>query len=422
MVALWSERLGRLQYGLLCALAVVLPILEAPKNIVLALLVLVWGAQRLLSRATMRWQADPLEISLLLLVGASLLSTVVNWPFSNGTKGLRDISMQAFVCWIIYRSTYQEPHRQRLVAMIALGVLIGLVWGVADVIAGNATQLQFHSAGIVTQSAIYLGIAMMAGLAMAWHQNFTEPGRTRILGPLWWWSLTLVMTIGLFLMGSRGAIAGVLVTGLLYALVIADRRFWVALSVVFAVGIAVALLLPNQFAQRRALTKTLEPVAAGQIASADQERVDNWRIAVAQVALGNSLLVGVGPRNFGAIDVNDMRFNPPLTINPAKLNHAHNLFLTKMAEEGALGLAAMLIFFGVVVQRLVRSGRSSPQRGWAWYSAWAALLVPIIAGSFNTPWYQEHAKLAMMLIALFLQSNRGAGPGNKPSAAANHRY
>jgi hypothetical protein len=45
----------------------------------------------------------------------------------------------------------------------------------------------------------------------------------------------------------------------------------------------------------------------------------------------------------------------------------------------------------------VRNGR---QGDWLWTACLGAAAISVIAGSFNTPFYQEHALLAMILFGL----------------------
>lgn len=403
MSALWSDRLARAQFVLLCAFAVVLPILEAPKNIIFALLVLTWCSQRIAARDFVLRRPDPTEASLLFLVGASLVSTAVNWPFPNGTKGLRDVFMQVFIFWLIYRTDYSDSQRMRIMAMIAAGVVIGLVWGVVDVALGKKVQLEFHSAGIVTQSALYLGIVLVATLSVVW---FAPRAKSTKAAPSLWWAAAVLMTAGLFMMGSRGAILAVLLTCLVCAAAIGQRRVWIVLVGSMTLAAVTVAVLPDWFNQSRWLAKVKETVATRQLVSADQERLDNWRIAFAQIAQGDSTVFGIGPRNFSSIDFRELKFDAPITLASPRLNHAHNLFLNKLVEEGVVGLAAMLNFLGLIALQLMRDWRATRQRAWRWFSAVGALLVPVLGGMVGTPWYLEHALVAMTVLALYSGANR----------------
>jgi O-antigen ligase len=405
----WSKRLTHVEYLLVCALAVVLPILETPKNLALFLLLVVWAARRVVSGGFRLRRPDIIEVSLLILLGTTVVSTVLNWPLVNGLKGFKDIFSQVLVFWLIYRAAYSDRQQLRIVEMVAVGVMVGLAWGIAEVVRGRLVQLEFHSAGIVTQSAVYLGITISAAFSVAWTRSMaTSSFRVGSAETLWWLAMA-IMLVCLFLMGSRGAILAILVTGVVYALAIGRRSLWFAIAGFVIAGAVLTMALPDWFSQSRWLTKTHEMALTQRLVQADQERYDNWRIAASRIAQGDALLFGIGPHNFAAIDHTKMSFNPPLAIGAGRLNHAHNLFLNKLVEEGVFGLAALLFFFGVVVTRLVRDRRTGHWRRWPWFAALGALAVPVIAGLFNTPWYQEHALLAMILLAIYLSPHSTHG-------------
>lgn len=402
MIGAWSERFARIEYALVCALALVLPTLESPKNLAVFLLLLTWVVHRIVARDVVLRRPDWVEASLLFILAACILSTVFNWPLVNGLKGLKDTLVQVFVFWLIYRAGYSERQYLIIAATVAAGVLIGLGWGVLDVAQGRLGQLQFHSAGIVTQSALYLSIALATTFAVAWTRPTVLSGIHLVRHQILWWTAAVIMVIGLFLMASRGAILAVVVTYAIYALVIGRRTLWFIILGAMGLAVALALILPDSFNQSRWLTKTREMTSTGRLVAADQERVDNWRIAIARVAQADAVIVGIGPRNFAAIDRTAMRFDPPLVIGSGRLNHAHNLYLNKLVEEGVLGLSALLMFFGLVIARLVRDRRRGEWRHWKWFAGVGALTIPGVAGLFGTPWYQEHALLAMMILAIYL--------------------
>jgi O-antigen ligase len=416
MSAIWLERLRRAEYLLLCGLALVLPIFETPKNLIIFLLLVTWIVHRAMKRDLVFRRPDLVEASLLFLLTATVLSTVANWPFANGPKGLKDIFVQCFLFWVIYRARFSEQQQVRLATWIVIGVMIGIPWGIADVFMGLRSQLQFHSAGIVTQSALYLGIVFVMTLSIAWHMaNLSPAGASPWRARLWWAACT-VMLGTLFLMGSRGPFAAtILVTLLLVITARAKGLRWKGLMYMvlglFLVGAAVSLALPGRFDQERAVLKTQE-MLSGKLSSSDQERYDNWRIALRHIARSDDLVLGIGPRNYSAIDHTRMQFDPPLVIGSGHLKHAHNLFLTKLVEEGAAGLISLLFFFGVVAARLIRDFRQDTCGRWQWFAATGALGVPVLVGLVGTPWYQEHALLAMMLLAIYFGSERWAKPAS----------
>ncbi|BAV34962.1 hypothetical protein SCL_2685 [Sulfuricaulis limicola] len=398
---------GKLELFLLCLLLFVLPTMESPKTLALSLYVAVWLGRRASWPALARFRPDRIELALLAVLAAGVISTAVNWPFPDGSKGVLDVLRYVILFWCIYRAGYSEPQLRLAGYALALGVLTGLGYGVLEVMQGTRGQLEFHSAGVVTQSAIYLGMAAIAGIGfvVAGLQNRETPGRR-----LWFWiTATIVMIIGLFAMGSRGAMMAFVGIVLLLLIVINQRRFWYAALVVLAVAAASVVVLPSSFNASRAWLKLEQTLTHKTMAPADLERAHVWRVALAHLQRGEHLWFGVGPKNFHSIDADAVPLPEPLRPAGFRLTHAHNMFLNKLVEEGIFGLAALLLFFGLVAAALIRGARAGGCHRWTWIAGVGALLMPAIAGSFNTPFQQEHAMLAMALMAMYLGPRRIPG-------------
>lgn len=399
--ASYSEKL---ELYLLCALLFVLPTMESPKTLALLLYVMVWVGRRASWPALARFRPDRVELALLAMLAAGAVSTAVNWPFPDGSKGVLDALRYVILFWCIYRAGYGERQLRLAGYALALGVLTGLAYGVVEVMQGTRGQLEFHSAGVVTQSAIYLGMAAIAGIGfvVAGLQDQGASGRQ----PWFWITATIVMIVGLFAMGSRGAMMAFVGIVLLLLIVINQRRYWVAALAVLAVAAASVVILPSSFNASRAWLKLEQTLTQKAMAPADLERAHVWQVALAHLRRGEHLWFGVGPKNFQSIDAGAVPLPEPLRPGGFRLTHAHNMFLNKLVEEGVFGLAALLLFFGLVAAALLRGARAGGCYRWTWIAGVGALLMPAIAGSFNTPFQQEHAMLAMALMAMYLGTRR----------------
>lgn len=394
----------KIELSLLCILLFVLPTMETPKTLALLLYVGVWIARRISWSGLTGFRPDRIELAVLAMLVVGLVSTVINWPFPNGAKGILDTLRYVVLFWCIYRAGYGEKQQYLQGCAIVLGVLVGLVYGAMEVLEGKRAHLEFHSAGVVTQSSIYLGIAtiMGAGFVISGLQQRETPGRW-----LWFWiATTIVMTIALFAMGSRGAMMAFVAIVLLLLIIINQRRHWYAALAVLAVAAASVVVLPSSFNASRAWLKLEQTLTQRSMATADMERAHVWQLALAHLKRGEHLWFGIGPKNFQSIDAEVVSL--PEQLRPAGfgLTHAHNMFLNKLVEEGIFGLVVLLLFFGLIVVSLIHRARSGGFYHWTWIAAVGALLVPAIAGSFNTPFYQEHAMLAMALMAIYLGSER----------------
>jgi O-antigen ligase len=210
-----------------------------------------------------------------------------------------------------------------------------------------------------------------------------------------------VLLFGLAGTASRGAMLAFFAAMLVQ---LVATRHWRAIGTIFlmaAIAAAAVFTAPDVFQQRRLVEKVQQTLQGGGLGESDRIRMSMWRIAIEQTRQGGTWLAGVGPRNYASIDVKHLHFDPPLPADTTGLlRHAHNLFLTKLVEEGVLGLAALAAVFAVVAAMLIRGVRSGRQGDWLWTACLGAAAISVIAGSFNTPFYQEHALLAMILFGL----------------------
>jgi len=398
------------EFALLCLLLFALPTKEVPKQLAAVLYVLVWASRRFSLHALSRYRPDLIEMSLVAVIAASVASTVINWPLPDGIKGLADTLNYTILFWCIYRAGYDERQLRILAYVIASGVLVGLAYGVFELLKGYRQYLEFHSAGLVTQSSVYLAIAAMAAVGSAWEAHRSRWKRTA----RWFWSSSvLVMVCGLFAMGSRNALIGFATVLLVLLIILKDWRLWYAAALAIVAAVVLAVSLPSNFQAQRAFTKLKESLTAEGLAAADRERLHIWRLALAHVKRGEHLVFGVGPRNFSSIDINAIELPEPLQNQGFKLSHAHHLYLNRLVEEGVVGLGAFLFFLALVATALYRDWRAGDWQHWRWIAAFGALLVPCIAGLFNGAFFNEHAILAMALIGIYLSSRRRAATGFK---------
>jgi len=396
----------RLELFGLCALALVLPNLESPKYFALALLV--GGAfAGWISRKPLQWKKpDALEWLLIAMWGITLASTLANWPLPNGTKGLRAQTLMLLLFWLMYRRQDRSFQARWFLFALIAGVVIGLPWGFWEWQTGIRSEFEFHSAGVVTQSAIYLGISTVAmvGLLLDNVSGFTSKVRAAV-------SLCLLLSLaGLTLMGSRGAILGVLFAVLAMSPVLfRHRKFWMAaaasvlLMVTVALGVLVATDSYDLERRIKHLSSNVGPngLKLDERDQNDYFRLDHWKVGYAQSTQGGRWLLGIGPSNFISVKVDDLRFSSPLVTYPSiwqKPHHAHNLFLTKWAEEGVLGVSAFLLFLGWILKELITWRPRQRIMSWSWVAALGALVVPVVAGSFNCSFANESAWLSMLLM------------------------
>lgn len=393
--------LKRVEIILLGLLVFVLPSLETPKTLFWALYVLTFLFRK--HREGELWvrPTEPVVLVLWGILFVNLVSTLLNWPIVNGFKGVSDALRYISLFLCIYAGGYSRRQLRDIALAIMAGAIAGLAFGVLEVMNSVTSRLQFHSAGVVTQSAIYLGIVIV--LALGFIMQCRDLTRTMRIGLV---VVLAAMSIALAYMGSRGSLLAV---GVVLGVFILTNLRWrtVAITLVGTGLIAITSYLVIKAAPQNLLNEGhYERLSVERFHKADNERVEAWEIAFAKLATGDGIVWGIGPKNFRSINPADLGIQSVFYERTGVIHHAHNLFLTTLVETGVMGLTMMLLFYYFILRRLYDGWRNRPARGpgWAWYAGLGGFIVPIIAGSFNAPFSQEHAMLAMIVMGMMYVS------------------
>jgi O-antigen ligase len=173
---------------------------------------------------------------------------------------------------------------------------------------------------------------------------------------------TVLAVAGVYLTFSRGALLGLVAVPLV---MLGLRRSLLVAPLLLVVALTAT---PGLLQERFATSSAQGPEAA--------TRYDIWRTA-ASIWAANPLL-GAGPGSFperyATVRVPGKQYLPSTQFEPPP--HAHNLGLQALAEQGIVGLAALLVVLSAAVLTLMRA-RGSPQR-WVRVTA-LALLAALVA-------------------------------------------
>lgn len=389
---------------LLGLLVFVLPSLETPKTIFWALYVISFLVRRYREHGFAFDKPNAITLSVVALFLVSLISTFSNWPLQPGLRGAFDTLRYTSLFLCLYHGSYTHNQIKSIALTMILGSVAGLLFGLLEYSNGITSSLGYHSAGVTTQSSIYLGLVIITnlGLLVGGVKN------SLLLNALLYISLFL-MGVAIVYMGSRGAI---LATTICFAIILAltrsRRNMLISSSLLIAISITASFLISAYPTNINEPNKN-ERFSSQRFQKSDNERLENWQIAVRKLSTGSDMIWGIGPKNYSTINPRELGIELSYYQRTGKLNHAHNLFLTQWIEQGLMGLFVMLTFFILVATRLIKSWpycRES-SRKWVWISGLGGLVIPIIAGSFNTPFYQEPAMLAMLLMGtMFSQTDK----------------
>lgn len=385
------------EYALALALAAVLPLLEAPKNLVWVAWVALWLFNSV-KHGNLR-EARGTDALFVATIAAPVLACAFAAPWSAHWPEVPDVVRYASIGWVLSRTQLTGPQAGTLLAvLLASAVVAGAqgwwVWQVSH----QHKYLELHSVGHVNHSALYLA-TVATGAFMAY---LAAPGGGRIKAAC---GAGFCVLGGLvFASESRGAAAMMLlITAVLLVVYYRahGRRLWPALT-------ALVLLTAGALAASHELVDKIQR----------HIRADNitaWRVelaATATEAFRAHPLTGIGPGNFRsltAVDVErwvDARGGVYAPERYHFSSHAHTLYFNTLAERGLVGLAALAallaVWGGALVQRRPAPGRDTD---WLLWSASAASFgLVLIGGWANTSLHSENALLAMIGFGLLLGS------------------
>jgi O-antigen ligase len=413
---------GRAEIALLAALLFTLPLFEVPKHLVWLAWVVVAGRALWRDRGAPGGALCAWDAVFAALLGAVLLSGL-GAGAPPGWRAAGDILRLVSVPWLMLRRGYRAADcRLPLLAALA-GTGLASLWGMIRVLrADTPVFLQLNSVGHVNHSAIYLAISI--GLALAAWAGFAAGAswRVRLLIA----GSGLISLLALFVSGSRAAmLALVVLLGLIawitpFPLAQPDRdrrRFRLGLLAMVAVALLGYLALMGLSG------RSLQPAGAGlvgkfRLQADDAGGLSSHRDRLARLALAAGLAYpafGVGVDGFGRLTPARVcaEIAPPPPGRDCDTSrytfsaHAHSLYGTVFAEQGGLGLAAVLALlagWAAGLRGSLARARADRHAAAVWLAAWSGLVITAVAGLLNTTLHHEHGLLAMSCLGLLLSS------------------
>ncbi len=401
-----DNKIKQFEIIVLGLLVFILPSLETPKTLFWAVYVLAFLVRRYREHGFAIDKQNAITLTVISLFLISLISTFANWPLETGFRGAFDTLRYTSLFLCIYYGGYTQRQLKSIVLVMVLGALTGLLFGLIEFSSNVTNSLAFHSAGVTTQSSIYLGLVIIASLGL-----LVDDTERPLLVNLYLYVSLCLMGIAMLYMGSRGAIFAILICLAVVLFLMRSRRLiLISSSLITAITIS-AFFLISTYPTNINKPNKRERFSVERFQQSDSERLQNWQIAIKKLSTGKNLVWGIGPKNYRTIDPAELGIESSFYERTGKLSHAHNLLLTQWVEQGIIGFVAMLVFFGLVFRRLIQRWlycRDS-NRKWVWVAGLGGLVVPVVAGFFNTPFYQEHAMLAMILMAaMFAETKKVA--------------
>jgi O-antigen ligase len=388
--------------GLLVAFCLFLPLVEFWKNFALIAYAVAWVSNRARARDFGGPWRTP-DTLVLLWIAAAYLAALFPGMEGRALAKTGDVAVSALLFWMVLRAGYVQRELMWVLGALVASTLAGLAFGYWRLWsgAGKSGTLQLYSVGHVNHTAIYL--AIMLGLCASWlfarWKAWPVNRRTVAL------AVTALVFVSLVVTASRGAVGIGILMVLLLALAWWPR--WRAPLAGSVVAIAVVSSLVIGFGAE-VVRKQQDNSAAQNVLSF---RDGIWRTGLA--AWEKYPWFGVGKDNFGRIThehVRAWRSEAGKDYDPARYYpyaHGHSLYVSILAERGAVGFTALLAVLLAALAALLRF-RPRPGDGdfaWlAWGGAAGAWIVTAGVGTVNTTLHHEHGLLAALLLGLWLST------------------
>ncbi len=393
-----------LETGLLIALALFLPLLEAPKGLAW----LGYTAAWIINRSRSRDFGGPWDLWDTLIaawIASGFLVAAFAGIQAEEWRSTVDIVRYGSILWMVKRGRYSAREIRWVLGALVASVVIGLAVGYFRLWSGigKSGTLQLNSVGHVNHTAIY--IAIMLGVCASWLFARWQSWRwgTRAVAL----AVNALVLVSLVVTASRGAIG----VGLIMLPVLAAAWWprWRAPFVTSAAAVAVVALVAV-FGGAEFVRKHETNVARENVLSF---RDSVWRTGLA--ALERYPWFGVGMGNYQFITaerIKTWREEAGKEFEPQKYSnwgHGHSIFVNTLAERGAIGFAA---FAAVALAWMLWLARFRPRVGdddveWiAWGGAFSAWFITFGVGTVNTTLHNEHAILSVLLLGLWLSRKK----------------
>jgi hypothetical protein len=394
---------ARIERDLLVALAFVLPLFEAPKNILWVALLVVWLVNRWRAHAFGgRW--DHWDTLIAAWIASGFVVAAFAGIHDDEWRAAADIVRYGSVLWMLKRSRYPDSTWSALIAAIVCGTVVALAWSYYGTVYANEYRaLNLNSVGHVNHSSNYLAIVCGVALMTA---RASWPGSSQLRRGVYC-ALLALFVASLFWMQSRATVgaAFVMAFSLLCAYAIRRRESLGPVALAAVVAVAAVLVVSPQVVRKNTMFMEKSYWLNG--------RDEIWRVGVA--AWREFPAFGVGMGNFGRIDIRRLEswsekrgeaFDRRAFLTGP---HGHSLFVNSLAERGMFGLGVLLAVLAAWAVALVRRlpDAHAPPLVWIyWGGAASAWMITVVAGVLNTTLHHEQALLSVLLLGGWLSLSR----------------
>ncbi|MGY6277699.1 O-antigen ligase family protein [Methylomonas sp. MgM2] len=368
-----------------------------PKTVFLWLFIVFSAVSIWAHKANFRWQLDDGLLLIWMVSGFVVaLFAGIHHKEWGGATGILTLAL----FFLVIKNISLSDKLKRIITLIVLvSTLLATVEGLWQLLVIKQHKaLELHSVGHVNHSAIYLVLNFALALAM----TLTLRKSDALAAKIFVWFCLLTTAACIVLSNSRASALTMVVIAMSFGLV------WLGKSkrplLVIALSI-VAVFSGLYFENARVVEKHLRKTSHGDMIG---ERQAIWNSSL--LAWRRFPWFGVGIKNFDQATEELQRQwlaeegKTYLEGRYRPYAHAHNFYLSALAEQGLFGFSVIMLIIGRIGFLLYkhRPGPVDADSYWCcWMAALGAVEVVLVNGLFNTTLHHEHGLLTLLLIGIW---------------------
>ena len=387
----------------LVLMLIVLPSLEAPKNLFAVLFVISWV---FISKREKSWGGEWMLIDTILLlwivadVVVGVNAIIAHELPANGSK---DIIKFILVGWAVSRSSFDT---RQMIFLIVTAVIFSIIPLVESYTNGKH-YIELNSVGHVNHTAIYLLTAYILSISLIIFNFSNMSNAQRFVLTI----STIILAYVVVDTNSRAA-SGMLVMFslmlLLYAIYYYKNNI-VTMAIIMLISLT-ALLVANNPPQ--VVNKFIN--GTNLIGDSPREKIRAHSYYVFRI----SPVLGVGFGNyvhFGHDEIKDFVISDKGVYDSSKFipsAHPHNVFYTYLISGGLIMFSVFVLFWLKILQIIYSVHKNSNEK-FLVFSGIGVVMTVLGIGYVNTTLAHEHALLAMFVLGLIVSKYREFGQNLK---------
>ena len=382
----------------LTLMLIVLPTLEAPKNLFLLIFIVSWafiskrerswgGKWRLIDTIFLLWiLAD-------IVVGVN--AVMVHDQPANGTK---DIIKFVLLGWVVSRSEFSTIQMTSLSVIAIIFAVIPLAYTYLNCSGGSCIEL--NSVGHVNHTAIYLSIIYTLSLSLLVFSFKNISNYLRV---------ALIITTGILAYvvidtnsrAASGLISIITLMAMLYS--IYHYRNWFSLiTSILLISLASTIFIYNP---PPVVTKFIH--GSSLMGDSSRHKIRNFSYYVFKI----DPILGTGMGNFPNFthdDIKDLVVQDGKPYNKKEFMpfaHPHNIYYAYLTGGGLILFSIFSWFWLKMIQIIYRVNKRSNEK-WLVFGGTGVVMIVLGVGWVNTTLAHEHALITMLALGFVISIER----------------